>query len=134
MANEATPMFETSLPIPFICANATGIEQGTLLTLTDPFTASANSAIVIGATVAGIAAAEKIASDGVLTVPVYRSGIFKVTGSGNSTAGDPVCLSTGNLVEKAATNEEDILGTALETSTDTQTLLIELKPFGISLA
>src|SRR3990167_6811017 len=107
-------MFETSLPIPFICANATGIEQGTLLTLTDPFTASANSAIVIGATVAGIAAAEKIASDGVLTVPVYRS--------------------TGNLVEKAATNEEDILGTALETSTDTQTLLIELKPFGISLA
>src|SRR3990167_203186 len=127
-------MFETSLPIPMICANGTGIEQGTLVALSDPFTAAANSAIVIGAAVAGITAAEKIASDGVTTVPVYRSGIFKLTGSGNITAGDPVCLSCGNRVEKAATNEEDILGTAFETSTDGQTLLIELKPFGVSLA
>ena len=39
-----------------------------------------------------------------------------------------------NHVIKAPTNEEDILGTALETATDGETLLIELNPRGISLA
>ena len=62
MANEAVLIFETSVPIPFTVANGTGIEKGTLLTLTDPFTAEAFNAS--GGAVAGIAAEEKIASDG----------------------------------------------------------------------
>ena len=136
MADEWVPMFAQGsvLGIPFICANATGIEMGTAVALSDPFTAAANSAIVIGASCAGVTLAEKIASNAETTVSVARSGIWKVVGSGNITAGDPVCLSCGNRVEKAATNEEDLVGTALETSTDGESLLIELKPFGISLA
>ena len=44
MANEAVLMFEYSLPVPMTVANATGIEKGAPLTLTDPFTAIAVSA------------------------------------------------------------------------------------------
>lgn len=135
MANEATLVFETSLPIPFICANATGIEQGTLVKLADPFTVSAASALddVCG----GITAAEKIASDGITTVPVYRSGIFKVTASGNVAVGNALVTApvpTANKVQAAAVNAENIWGVALETATDGETFLMELKPFGINLA
>ena len=61
MANEATLIVETDLPIMFTCANATGIEKGTLLKLSDPNTvaaATADNDIFIG-----IAAEEKIASE-----------------------------------------------------------------------
>ena len=69
------------------------------------------------------------------------NGIFKVTGSGNITAGDPLtnadCATAGtpvNRVEKAATNTESILGTALESSTDGQTLKMEVRVVGMELA
>ena len=40
MANEATLIVETELPINFTVANATGIEKGALLKITDPMTAA----------------------------------------------------------------------------------------------
>ena len=80
MANEATLWMEYSPPIPFTCTNATGIEKGTVLQLTDPMTASAADG-TLGDPVAGICASEKIASDGTTKVSVYRSGIFKMTAS-----------------------------------------------------
>ena len=132
MANEATLIVETDVPVMMTCANGTGIEKGTLLTLSDPNTAAAASAD--GAPVAGIAAEEKIASDGKTKIAVYRGGQFKVKASGSITAGDPLAIALTNYVYKAATNEEDIFGTALETASDEETFLAELKPFGISLA
>lgn len=134
MAGEATLVVETQLPIAMTVSNTTGIEKGTLLTLSDPMTAAATTAR--NACVAGIAASEKIASDGNTKLGVYRGGIFKVTGSGNITVGDPVVTSAGgvNEVETAATNDEHILGYALESSTDAQTLLIELRPTTMQLA
>ena len=137
MANEAVPMFAQGsvLGIPFICANATGIEMGTVVKLADPFTVSAAAAQndIVG----GITLAEKIASDGVITVPVARSGVWKVTASGNITVGNALVVApipTANKFEAAAVNAENIAGTALETATDGQTFLMELRPFGINLA
>ena len=135
MANEATLIFETEIPLPFTVANATGIEKGTLLKLTDPMTAIISSADDDAC--AGIAAEEKIASDGKTKLGVYRRGIFKVLGSGSITVGDAVALGGlggDNEVITAGVNAENILGTALETSTDGETLLIELNPRGINLA
>lgn len=133
MANEATLYIETGLPIAMTCADGTGIEKGAVLKLTDPFTAIITSAI--DDPVAGIAAGEKIASDGQTKIPVYREGIFKMTASGSITAGDAVRTSeVANKVCTAAINSENILGTALETASDGETLLVELKPMGINLA
>ena len=136
MANEATLMIETELPIPFTCADGTGIEKGAVLKMTDPMTVAIADGD--GDVAGGIAAEEKIANDGKTKIAVYRRGIFKVLGEGAITVGDAVITgaTTGsaNAVMTAGVNAENILGTALETSADAETLLIELKPFGINLA
>lgn len=136
MANEATLIHETELPIPFTVADGTGIEKGAILKMTDPMTAVLADGD--GDIVAGIAKTEKIASDGKTKLAVYRHGIFKVLGEGAITIGDAVITgaSTGsaNAVMAAGVNAENILGTALETAADGETLLIELNPRGINLA
>jgi len=81
MANEATLVIETAPPIAFTCADGTGIEKGTFLTLSDPMTVAATGANA-NAVVIGIAAAEKIANDGNTKIPVYLEGIFKVLAGG----------------------------------------------------
>jgi len=135
MADEAKLIIEYLPPVSFTVANATGIEKGTVLKLTDDMTAIAND--TLGASVAGIAAAEKIASNGNTHLGVYRHGVFRMTASGSITQGDPVCMTNSvapNRVEKATTNEEDLLGTALCGAGDGETLLVELNPMGVSLA
>lgn len=135
MANEAVLVFDTSIGIPMIVANATGIEQGAAVKLTDPFTVSLATATrdIFG----GITAAEKIASDGVLTVPVYRTGIFKVFASGNIKLGSPLAIAgtpgfdnyfldvSGNTTVQLSGNR--IWGTALEDASGGETFLMELK-------
>lgn len=134
MTNEAVLIYETSKPIPMTCADGTGIEKGALLKMADPMTVSASAALadIFG----GIAAEEKIASDGKTKIPVYRrGGIFKVVASGSITVGDPIVLTgLNNLVQTAATNAETVLGIALETCTDGETLAIELNPTTMQLA
>ena len=130
MANEHVLIFETHKPIPFTVADGTGIEKGELLTMSDPMTAAKTSAL--GSAAAGVAAAEKIASDGKTKLGVYRGGIFKGTASGSVTAGNPLVSCTGgtNELEAAGTGtaSENVFGIALETATDTQTFLWELRP------
>ena len=129
MANEAVLIFETGTPIPFTVANGTGIEKGAILKMTDPMTAIINSGI--DDLPAGIAAEEKIASDGKTKLGVYREGIFKVVCSGSVSVGDALAISaTANVVYSApvATAGKLRLGTALETATDGESLLMELKP------
>lgn len=129
MAFEHTLYLETELPYPFICADGTGIEQGTLLKMTDPITASASD----GASdnIAGVAAKEKIASSGVTTIPVYRGGWFKATLSGSCTVGDVlVTVGADNQVKvpTGSLSGSKALGIALETGTTGQTILYELRP------
>lgn len=133
MANEATLVFETALPIPMTCADGVGIERGALLKMSDPFTvATADGAVGV---VGGIAAEEKIASDGKVKIGVYRAGIFKVTASGAIPVGSAVTLKgSNNLVLAAAVNDENLLGIAMETAAEGETFLMELKPVSANLA
>lgn len=134
MANEATLRVKTGLPIQLKCADGTGIEKGATVALTGDFTVSA-AGTTVGLPAGGIVAGEKIASNGQTYASVYREGIFLVTLSGSGSKGDPITNSSvQNYFEKAATNEEDLWGTALEDWTTGQTKLVEIKPFGVSLA
>ena len=130
MANEATLVYETELPIPFTVANATGIEKGAILKLTDPMTAIINSGAEDA--IAGIAAEEKIASDGKTTLGVYRRGIFKVTTAAAVTAGNALSISaTVNKVQHATKTSVGCktIGIALETAGGAdETILMELNP------
>lgn len=126
MANEAVLYFETEMPIPMTVANGTGIEKGTLLTLSDPLTAAAVTDST--AAFAGIAAAEKIASDGVTKLAVYRGGVFKVTASGAVTVGDPLVFEVSNTVATQGATATHSCGIALETATNGETFLMELRP------
>ena len=136
MTNEAVLKIETGLPINFNCADGTAITKGSIVKMTDAMTAVLADGD--GDIVAGITQNDKIANDGTASVAVYRSGIFRVLGEGTITGGDAVItgVSTGstNAVLTAGVNAENILGTALETSADGESLLIELNPRGINLA
>lgn len=136
MADETTLMWELEPPVPMTCANGAGIEKGAVLILTDPNTAATTTGDTDAC--AGIAAEEKIADDGKVTIPVYKRGIFKGTaGAAGCTAGDALITDTGtgtaNELVSADVNSENIVGRALETATDRETFLFELNPFTANL-
>ncbi len=131
MTNEAVLVIETELPIPLTCDDTIAIPKGTILKLTDLGTVAAADGLndIIG----GIAGTEKIANDGMVRIDVYRGGIFRVKSSGSITVGDCVGTTIGlNYVVSNRTTAKlsgsRILGSAFETSTDEETLLIELNP------
>ena len=137
MANEAVLLYELEPPVPFTCADGTGIPKGSILEISDPMTV----AITNGDSdkIIGIAAEEKIANDGNVTIPVYLRGIFKFTsGNGGITVGrafrTDTATGSANEVVVAAANEEGIIGTALETATDLQTFKGLLNPINPVLA
>ena len=131
MALEATLLVETEAPVSFTCANGTAIPKGTFLKIADPNTVS-----IAGTdddAVVGIAAEEKIASDGNTQIAVWMRGIIKCTaGAAGVTAGDHVSMdsSTGddNEVATIAAAEVHSIGMALETATDLQTFKLWLNP------
>lgn len=131
MALEASLLVELEPPVSFTCANATAIAKGAILKIADPNTVSIagtdNDAVI------GIAAEEKIASDGNTQIGVYLRGIFKGTaGAAGVTAGDGVIsdASTGddNELVTADATSANCLGLALETATDLQTFKFYLNP------
>ena len=121
MANEAILNWELAHPVPFTVANATGIEKGTLLKLTDPKTAIISSAA--NDACCGIAAAEKIASNGVTELAVFQKGIFEMLASGAITVGAAVRSTSdanypntvGSATGITAASGAAIIGYALET-------------------
>jgi len=127
MANEAILKVETEPAINFKVADGVGISKGAVLALSDPITASSASANNI---IAGIAAQEKIADDGVTTLAIYRRGIFIMNNSGGVTAGDTLAAAGSNQVQTATATEvgTKTIGTALETATTGNDLLVELNP------
>lgn len=137
MANEHVVDVEGAIAIPFTVANATGIEKGTLLKLSDPMTAAAISAT--RNVIAGVLRSEKIASDGNTKADVYvYAARVKATASGNITAGDALISDhTGNKLVSAATLNTVLtnqisgrisVGTSYETATDGETFFYELRP------
>jgi len=133
MANEAELIYAEGLAIPFTVANATAITKGAVLKMTDPFTAV--SADGDNDIVAGIAKEDKIASDGQTKLAVYRSGVYNMYASGSITVGDPVgtiatytnYVATMDMTGQTLSGSR-VLGIALETATNGQTLRVELRP------
>lgn len=130
MADEAQLVYETGPPIPFTVGDGNGIEKGTILAISDPFTAS--GATAIRDPVAGIAASEKIASDGKTKLGVYREGVFIVTLSGACTAGDALMVAggtgTNDVMRVDDVSGSAMIGYALETGATTESIYMELKP------
>lgn len=127
MANEAVLWMELDLPVPFTCADGAGIEKGTVLQLTDPMTVSATSGD--NQVVIGIAAEEKIASDGRTKIGVYLRGIFKmVVDAGDvTTVGLDCVVRAANAVGLYDTLDDEkglVIGRALETGAAGETVLV----------
>ena len=132
MANEATLHFETHGPIQFAIDEALAVEKGTLLVIIDPMKVSKHS--TINQPIAGIAAEEHIASTGKDKIAVYREGIFRMTLSGGTVAGNALVGSaTANKVSNSSgATEQFYVGTSFETAANSETLLVELRPYSIS--
>ena len=136
MANEATLLVQRSIPENFTVSNGTGIEKGALLTLSDPNTVATSSSDSVIPIVGGIAAVEKIASDGITELAVHRDGVFRVIASGSIGVGDPVAVLSGstfpNYVHSVAAatllSGSRILGESREAATNGQTFKMELRP------
>lgn len=127
MANEATLLVQQELPLNFTVDNSTGIAKGALCGLTDPNTAILASAN--GQMISGIAATEKIASDGVVSLALHRKGVFKLLLSGAVTAGEAVssgAVTTPNTIIRApvTVSGSAVLGQALETGADGETIRV----------
>ena len=108
--------------IQYNCANGTAIAKLDLLQLTDNRTvlASAN-----GKPCAGIAASEKVASDGQITIGCYTNGIFDLTDTAvGGTVGVNVVLGGVNVIRDAAATEAEkgwILGKRFATAAASET-------------
>lgn len=121
MANEAVIvelLGNQGDPIWVTVADGAGIEKGTLMKLSDPRTGAATSAdndVFIG-----IAAAEKVANDGNVRLPVYTNGIFDLKDSGSGvTVGQDVVVKGANTVGAYTTLDDEKgykVGKALETA------------------
>lgn len=113
----AVLMVELEPPIAFKCANGTGIIKGDFCKLAESMTAIINS----GAKdpICGIAAGEKIASDGNVTIPIYMRGIFKCTAAAAILIGAPLSISatTNRLQTATGSNGATVIGVALEAPT-----------------
>ena len=123
MANEAVIIellgYNRGCPINYTCADGTGIAKGTLMELTGDKTVSANTND--NAPIVGIAAAEKVASDGSTTISVWTNGIFDIlTDAGVDIRGSMMANSaTENTIQTGdATDllQGSIVGYMLETS------------------
>lgn len=126
MSNEAVPIellgSTKGEPIRYTVADGVGIAKGTICTVIDPKTATAS--LNAGEAFAGIAATEKVASDGQTTLGLYTRGIFDLYSPGNAaiSAGQLVVISGANSVVLAsvdnAEEQGDIVGKALEDSAE----------------
>jgi len=132
MTNEAHLEVETEFAIPFACADGAGIEKGAVLMMSDLMTVA--TATGDGDVFGGIAAEEKIAGNGVTSIAVYRGGIFKVLGEGSISVGDQLmtgaATGSANALIKGTNAALGGIGAAiaLETATDGETLMVELRP------
>ena len=126
MANEAVLVRQLELPVTFTCADATGIEKGTLLKLTDPATVALSAASTDS--IIGIAAEEKIANDGKVQIGVYLRGIFRMLSDGTVAAGAGVIPDGTNpnefITAAAASDASTVFGISLESVTNGQTGLV----------
>lgn len=111
-------------PIQYICVDGDAFPKGTILKLSDNREADLSAAD--GNICAGIAAMEKVASDGSTTISAYTNGIFDLKEANSAVIGIgvPITIGGANLVKAAAAGEAetgDIFGHALAAFAKTET-------------
>jgi len=117
--------------IDYTIADASTAEKGTIMMLKDPRTCS--GANVAAQVLAGIAASEKVLSDGQVNLGCYTYGIFDMVASGAVTVGNSVMSAADanypNTVceTTATTSGAAILGYALEEAADTEVFEVLVK-------
>jgi len=130
MVNEAVLRDRLNHPISWDTSTL-AIEKGAFLRAYDPRHASGAylTGQMSGQPCAGIAAREKIASDGRNKVAVFDSGVFDVVASGAITMGAPVEMADNNdvRVASASASGSAVIGEALETAADAETFQMRLK-------
>ena len=137
MADEAViiELFDGGRPIRYTVNNATAVPKGTIMQLVDPRTIQACAAS--STPIAGIAAAEKVASDGSTSLAVYTDGIFglKVDPSGSVTLGTYVSFGTvqpvaGNTIDNATSLDHEkghTVGMALEEGSAAEVINVRVR-------
>ena len=129
MANETVPVEGPYEVHDFTVATGSAIVQHTIMKLSDPRTAAANTGS--GDVFAGIAASEKTTTDGVTSMGCYTYGIFDLTAAPRPaiTAGQIVSTSGANVI-KTATEAEIAagkgIGKALESCAVASSEVIEV--------
>lgn len=134
MANEASFRYAESMNgtaiHDYTCADATGIEKGALLYLSGDHTVS--FANTTGLVFAGIAAREKIASDGRTQIAVAKDGYWDITASGAIALGAYVkTAAPGNYVMSASASDiassyAIIVGVAEEAASNGEVIIVHI--------
>lgn len=134
MANEAVIielLGKAGDPINYTVADGNAIPKGTVLELEDERTAKVASGA--GCVIAGIAASEKVASDGSTTLAVYTNGIFdlKCAAGGTATLGSFVraAAATDNTITAATTLDNETgkaIGKSLATGVNNEVVAIRV--------
>lgn len=88
----------------YTVANGTAISKGTLLKLTDPFTASVYDGATVQAAqpIAGVAWQDKEANDGATTINAAVCGRFEASASGAITVGRAFVGLANNYIAEAS--------------------------------
>ena len=131
MANEAVIIelgHDGGQPRRYQCVDNVAITKGTLCQLNDPNTVS-GSTVISGAPFGGIAAMDKVASDGALDIALYTEGIFDLTTSAGAgiTVGSLVVMSGANLIRTAVAADlltGAVVGKALETASASEVIRV----------
>lgn len=110
----------------YTIANGTAVSKGTLLALSDPRTVIA---VTANAPLAGVAAEDHNANEGITNISVWTDGVFEATASGAITIGRPFGASTGNTIAGIGTALSGAMvgGYVLETASAAEQINVRLK-------
>lgn len=138
MAREAVKRDTTILTSRrYTCATSTGIAKGTYLKGTDPSTAAASTAtddFFVGFAHADVNKSTDTAFNTETSITADKGGIYELVASGAIVVGQKVKVATpGNYVMAAldadvTASYSRIIGVALETATDSETINVEVYP------
>ena len=136
MADEHELVVETHIPINFTKATGDAFEQGQILKMTNNMTAALAAADVD--ICAGVVHTEVTAAEASASVSIYRGGIFRATaGVAGVTVGEAIRLdastSPPNRLVDAEVNDEQIVGTCLQTAGSGNRFIYELMPRAIDV-
>jgi len=113
------------------CADDTGIAKGAVLKLSDlGVVAKADGDNDF---VGGIAGSEKIADDGMVSIDVYRGGIWRGTASGSIGVGESLGTDAASnmlVSQRLSTglSGSNSVGSSFESADDDHTFVFELRP------